>query len=94
MIYFAFDNAVVLTCESLFALLERKGCDVYKKLGSKEFTYPGFAELKSDMEKVLAIKKSFIRRFWKLSGREAVRAVCAARLAEVSAVLLLLFIYS
>lgn len=94
VIYSAFDNVAVLTCESLFALLEYEGCEVYKKLSSKEFIYPSFAELKSDIEKIQVVKKSFIRRFWKLSGRQAVRAISVVRLAEVSTIFLLLLIYS
>lgn len=44
--YSAFDNSAVFTCESLLALLEREGCEVYKKFGSKDFAYPSFDELK------------------------------------------------
>lgn len=86
MFHSAFDNAAVLTCESLFALLDHEGCKVYKRLGSKEFVYPAFEDLKSDIEKIQAVNKAFIRRFWKVSGREAVRTISVARLAEVSIV--------
>lgn len=83
VVYSAFDNSTVLTCESLFVLLEREGCDVYKSFGSKGFAYPSFVELEQDIEKIQAIKKVFIWRFWKVSRWEAMRAISTARLAMV-----------
>jgi hypothetical protein len=39
VIYTTFDNSAVLTCESLLALLEHVGCEVYKKVGAKELFF-------------------------------------------------------
>lgn len=85
-IYSAFDNEADLTSESLLALLERQGCEVYKRLGSKEFVYPSFAESRTDAGKVQAVKKAFVQRFWEVSGCEAVRVISSPRLTEVSIV--------
>jgi hypothetical protein len=79
----ATDNAAAVSCESILALLNREGCEDFSKLGAKDFVYPSYKELGQDLSSVQTVKKSFFRRFWKVSGREAVRAIAAERLKVV-----------
>jgi len=41
----------------------------------RDFAVPGYSELEGDVAKIQAVKKAFLRRFWKVSGREVVREV-------------------
>jgi len=77
------DNSAALACESILGLLDQEGCQDIEKLGAKEFKYPTYSDLKKNLVDVQSAKKMFLRRFWKASGREAIRATAAARLAEV-----------
>ena len=55
------------------------------RLAERGFEFPTHDELASDLEGVQGLKKTFFRRFWMVSGREAVRAMVAAQLETVSA---------
>jgi len=77
------DNSAALACESILGLLDQEGCQDIEKLGAKEFKYPTYSDLKQNLADVQSAKKMFLRRFWKASGREAIRATAAARLAEI-----------
>jgi hypothetical protein len=54
------------------------------KLGLKDFVCLSYEELDQSLLSVQSVKKAFFRRFWKVSGREAVRAITAERLKAVS----------
>jgi hypothetical protein len=75
-------NSAVVTCESVISIPDREGCSDIKKLCSKDYSYPTYDELGSNIVRVQAAKKMFLRRFQKVSGREAVQAIAASRLEK------------
>ena len=77
------DNPAVMTCESIMAVLAHEGCPELDWMASRDYAFPEYSELEDDIARIQAVKKSFIRRFWKVSGREVVREVAQRRLEEV-----------
>ena len=43
-----------------------------------------YSELEGDIVKLQAVKRSFLHKFWKISGREVDRETARRRLEEVS----------
>lgn len=56
-------NSAVVTCESVISIPDREGCSDIKKLCSKDYSYPTYDELGSNIVRVQAAKKMFLRRF-------------------------------
>ena len=77
------DNSAVVSCKSNLALLDREGWQDLQKIGSHDF-FSEYSELESNINRVQAIKKSSLRRFWKVAGRELVREVAQRGLEEVN----------
>ena len=67
------DNTAVMACESVMAILAREGCQELERIAARDYAFPDHAELEDEIAKVQAIKKYFLRRFWKLSGRQVVQ---------------------
>ena len=67
------DNTAVMACESVMAILAREGCQELERIAVRDYAFPDHAELEDEIAKVQAIKKYFLRRFWKLSGRQVVQ---------------------
>ena len=63
-----------MVCESVMAILAHEGCPELEKIAARDYVFPGHSELEEDVAKVQAVKKSFLRRFWKVFGRDAVGA--------------------
>ena len=83
------DNTAVVACESVFAILAHEGCPELERIGARDYVFPEPSDLVEDIAKIQAVKKSFLRKFWKVSGREIVREAAQQRLEAVS-----IFFYS
>ena len=77
------DNTAVMTCESVMAVLAREGCREQETIGVRDYAFPDYAELEEEIAKVQPVKKAFLRKFWKLSGRQVVQEAARRRLEEV-----------
>ena len=62
------------------AILAREGCPELERIAARDYVFLGH----SDIAKVQAMKKSFLHKFWKVSGREVVREAAQRRLEDVS----------
>ena len=78
------DNTAVMACESVLAILAHEGCPELEKIGARDYVFPRPSEIEEDTAKIQAVKKSFIRKFWKVTGREIVREAAQRRLETVS----------
>jgi len=67
------DNTAVMACESVLAILAREGRPKLEKIASRDYVFSEYSELEGDIAKVQAVKRSFLCKFWKISGREVVR---------------------
>ena len=67
------DNTVVMACESVLAILAHEGCPELEKIGAQDYVFPGPSEIEEDTAKIQAMRKSFLRKFWKVSGREIIQ---------------------
>jgi len=83
------DNTAVMACESVMATLAHEGCSKLDMIAARDYVFPGHSELEEDIAKVQAVKKSFLRKFWKVYGCEAVREAVQRRLEDVSSSFLL-----
>ena len=54
------------------AVLAREGCRELETIGMRDYAFPDYAELEEEIAKVQPVKKAFLRKFWKLSGRQVV----------------------
>ena len=86
------DNTAVMACESVMAILAREGCPELERIAARDYVFLGHSELEEDIAKVQAVKKSFLHKFWKVSGREIVREVALRKLEEVCFPFLFLFV--
>jgi len=77
------DNTAVMTCESVMAVLAREGCRELETIGVRDYAFPDYAELEEEITKVQPVKKAFLHKFWKLSGRQVVQEAARWRLEEV-----------
>ena len=77
------DNTVVMARESVMAILSREGCLELERIAAWDYAFLDHSELEDEIAKVRAVKKSFLRRFWKLSGRQVVQEAARQRLEEV-----------
>jgi len=66
------------------AVLAHEGCPELERIGHRDCVFPGPSELKEDTAKVQTVKKLFLRKFWKVSGREMAREAAQQRLEAVS----------
>jgi len=73
-----------MACDSVTAILACEGCQELEKIAARDYAFPEHSELEEDIAKVQAVKKSFLRKFWKVSGREVVQEVEQQRLEDVS----------
>ncbi|KAG2611934.1 uncharacterized protein LOC120704724 [Panicum virgatum] len=76
------DNTAVMTCESVMAVLACEGCRELETIGVRDYAFPDYAELEEEIAKVQPVKKAFLRKFWKLSGRQVVQEAARRRLEE------------
>jgi len=65
------------------AILAHEGCSELDRIGDRDYVFPEPSELEEDTAKVQAVKKLFLHKFWKLSGREMVREAAQQRLEAV-----------
>jgi len=77
------DNTAVVACESVMAVLTHEGCPDLDRIGNRDYVFPEPSELEEDTAKVQAVKKLFLRKFWKVSGREMVREAAQQRLEAI-----------
>ena len=49
----------------------------------RDYAFPDYAELEDVIAKVQTVKKAFLHKFWKLSGRQVVQEAARWRLEEV-----------
>ena len=77
------DNTAIMTCESVMVVLAREGCRELETIGVRDYAFPDYAELEEEITKVQPVKKAFLRKFWKLSGRQVVQEAARRRLEEV-----------
>ena len=77
------DNTAVVACESVMAVLAHEGCPDLDRIGNRDYVFLEPSELEEDTAKVQAVKKLFLRKFWKVSGREMVREAAQQRLEAV-----------
>ena len=49
----------------------------------RDYAFPDYAELEDEIAKVQIVKKAFLRKFWKLSGRQVIQEAARQRLEEV-----------
>jgi len=61
-----------------------EGCPELERIGARDYVFPESSDLVEDIAKIQAVKKSFLRKFWKVSGREIVREAAQQRLEAVS----------
>ena len=66
------------------AILAHEGCPELERIGARDYGFPEPSELDEDTAKIQAVRKSFLRKFWKVSGREMVRETAQQRLEAVS----------
>ena len=77
------DNTAVVACESVMAVLAHEGCPDLDRIGNRDYVFSEPSELEEDTAKVQAVKKLFLCKFWKVSGREMVREAVQQRLEAV-----------
>ena len=65
------------------AVLAREGCRELETIGVRDYAFPDYAELEEEIAKVQPVKKAFLRKFWKLSGRQVIQEAARQRLEEV-----------
>ena len=82
------DNTVIMTCESVLAILAREGCQDFEKIAARDFVFPEHSELGGDIMKIQTVKKSFLRKFCKVSGQEVIREAAQRRLENLSSLCL------
>jgi len=70
------------------SILKHADCKDLEKLADQGFKFPAYGELASDLRNIQSLKRAFFRRFWMVSGREAVRAIAATQLKAVSTFLI------
>ena len=69
------DNTAVMASESVMAILAREGCLVLERIAAQDYAFTDHSKLEDEIAKVQAVKKYFLRRFWKLSSRQVVQEV-------------------
>ena len=62
------DNTAVMTCESIMAVLSHEGCPELERIASQDFIFLEYFELDDEIAKIQAMNKSFLQRFWEVSG--------------------------
>ena len=77
------DNSTVISCENAFALLEHEGCPDLSMIATPGYQLPGSSELGACSSRVQSVKKSFLRKFWLTSGRQALRDIAHQHFEEV-----------
>jgi hypothetical protein len=77
------DYGAAASVESIFHLLEERGCEHFKAFGTHGFTFPSSESLPALSKTVDTITKIELRNFWAKSGREHARKKVADRLAKV-----------
>jgi len=65
------------------AVLAHEGCPDLDRIGNRDYVLSEPSALEEDTAKVQAVKKLFLRKFWKVSGREMVREAAQQRLEAV-----------
>jgi hypothetical protein len=78
------DNSVVISSESVLVILDRESCRDLQKISAGDYVFPSYSDLSQNISNIQAVKKAFIRRYWKVAGREVVRNVAQSRLEAVS----------
>jgi hypothetical protein len=53
-------------------------------MSARDYVFPSRLDLGANISNIQVVKKSFVRKFWKVSGKEIVREVAQRRLEEVS----------
>jgi hypothetical protein len=78
------------TCsETIFHLLEERGCEHFKAFGTRGFEFPSSDAMPTLSKTVDAITKIVLRNFWMKSGREYARKKATDQLAKVRPFILL-----
>jgi hypothetical protein len=82
----ASDFAVAFSVESILKILHDFDCAGLEKFREKISRFPGAmsTSIIRANEDVQAIKNKFVREFWLASGKEAVKIIARAKLAEVN----------
>ena len=78
------DNCTVKDWAKLFGPRRRVLITELERIGARDYGFPELSELDEDTAKIQAVRKSFLRKFWKVSGREIVREAARQRLEAVS----------
>jgi len=65
------------------AVLAHEGCPDLDRIGNRDYVLSEPSALEEDTAKVQVVKKLFLRKFWKVSGREMVREAAQQRLEAV-----------
>lgn len=69
--------------ETLLHLMEREGCDHFKKLGSRSYKFPKHSDVAAPSQNVDAASKLYVKEYWMKSGREGASKKASDRLAKV-----------
>ena len=77
------DNCTVKDWAKLFGPRRRVLITELERIGARDYGFPEPSELDEDTAKIQAVRKSFLRKFWKVSGREMVRETAQQRLEVV-----------
>ena len=77
------DNTAVMASESDMAILAREGCQELQKITARDYVFPEHSDLEDEIAKVQVVKKFFLHRFWKVSGRQVVQEAAQQRVEEV-----------
>jgi hypothetical protein len=86
VIFGASDFAAAFSVESILKILHDFDCADLEKFREKISRFPGATNTSiiRANEDVQAIKNKFVREFWFASGKEAVKVIARAKLAEVN----------
>jgi laccase len=56
----AFDNSVVISCESILEILDHEGCQDLSCLSSSDYIFPMYSDLGQNISDIQVMKKAFI----------------------------------
>ena len=62
-----------MASESVMAILACEGCQELERIATRDYAFPDCADLEDEIVKVQVVKKSFLDRFCKVSGRQVVQ---------------------
>jgi hypothetical protein len=58
----ASDNSAIISCKSILAMLDRKGCQDLSRLSSRNYVFPSYSDPSQNISNIQVVKKAFISK--------------------------------